>query len=156
MTVALVILWFYVFGMMIRAVIMKQILWPQKQEDRDEGGWGKDEDRRTGEPKSYMPSRHASDAALSSMGGRLPRLTADDPEDGFQQRAAPDCEQIMPAIKKVDLSDDSSRSDIGTTEMEKADAFLPRTSSDNVYLTASRTTDDRTDKGNMQLGGQEV
>lgn len=25
--------------MMFRAVILKQILWPQKQEDRDEGGW---------------------------------------------------------------------------------------------------------------------
>lgn len=25
--------------MMIRAVILKDILWPQKQEDRDEGGW---------------------------------------------------------------------------------------------------------------------
>lgn len=25
--------------MMIRAVIVKDILWPQKQEDRDEGGW---------------------------------------------------------------------------------------------------------------------
>lgn len=24
---------------MFRAVILKQILWPQKQEDRDEGGW---------------------------------------------------------------------------------------------------------------------
>ena len=31
--------WFFVFGMMIRAVILKDILWPQKQEDRDEGGW---------------------------------------------------------------------------------------------------------------------
>jgi hypothetical protein len=25
--------------MMIRAVILKQILWPQRQEDRNEGGW---------------------------------------------------------------------------------------------------------------------
>jgi hypothetical protein len=25
--------------MMIRAVIIKQVLWPQKQEDRTEGGW---------------------------------------------------------------------------------------------------------------------
>jgi hypothetical protein len=24
---------------MIRAVVLKQILWPQKQEDRNEGGW---------------------------------------------------------------------------------------------------------------------
>ncbi|KAF2200927.1 hypothetical protein GQ43DRAFT_54313 [Delitschia confertaspora ATCC 74209] len=39
MTVALVVTWFFVFGMMIRAVWLKQILWPQKQEDRSEGGW---------------------------------------------------------------------------------------------------------------------
>lgn len=25
--------------MMVRAVILQDILWPQKQEDRDEGGW---------------------------------------------------------------------------------------------------------------------
>ncbi|CAD0049814.1 unnamed protein product [Aureobasidium pullulans] len=35
--------WFFVFGMMIRAVILKDILWPQKQEDRDEGGWKTEE-----------------------------------------------------------------------------------------------------------------
>lgn len=28
-----------VFIMMVRAVILKDILWPQKQEDREEGGW---------------------------------------------------------------------------------------------------------------------
>lgn len=39
MTVGLVIMWFFVFVMMIRSVYLKQILWPQKQEDRDEGGW---------------------------------------------------------------------------------------------------------------------
>ncbi|PVI06121.1 hypothetical protein DM02DRAFT_610078 [Periconia macrospinosa] len=39
MTICLVITWFFVFVMMIRAVIIKQILWPQKQEDRTEGGW---------------------------------------------------------------------------------------------------------------------
>lgn len=39
LTVGLIILWFIVFGMMIRAVWIGQILWPQKQEDRDEGGF---------------------------------------------------------------------------------------------------------------------
>ena len=39
MTVALIVAWFLVFGMMIRAVIIKQILWPQMGEDRNEGGW---------------------------------------------------------------------------------------------------------------------
>ena len=38
-TVALVIVWFFVFGMMVTAVMLKQVLWPEKQEDRDEGGW---------------------------------------------------------------------------------------------------------------------
>jgi len=38
-TVALVIVWFLVFGMMIRAIVRKDILWPQKQEDREESDW---------------------------------------------------------------------------------------------------------------------
>ncbi|KAL8737420.1 MAG: hypothetical protein Q9181_001699 [Wetmoreana brouardii] len=38
MTVCLIIAWFLVFGMMIRAIILKQILWPQKGEDKDEVG----------------------------------------------------------------------------------------------------------------------
>ena len=39
MTPFLIVTWFFVFGMMIRAIILKQILWPQKGEDRDEGGF---------------------------------------------------------------------------------------------------------------------
>ena len=39
MTPILVAVWFGVFGMMIRAIILKQILWPQKGEDKDEGGF---------------------------------------------------------------------------------------------------------------------
>ncbi|KAK3078948.1 hypothetical protein LTS18_006130 [Coniosporium uncinatum] len=45
MAVALVVTWVVVFGMMVRAVWLRQILWPQKQEDRDEGGW--DERKRS-------------------------------------------------------------------------------------------------------------
>lgn len=41
LTVALVITWILVFSMMVRAVYLRHILWPQMQEDRDEGGWGK-------------------------------------------------------------------------------------------------------------------
>jgi hypothetical protein len=33
------LLWFFVVGTMIRAIIIHQILWPQKGEDRDEGGF---------------------------------------------------------------------------------------------------------------------
>jgi hypothetical protein len=39
MTVGLILTWGFVFGMMLRAVALRQILWPQKQEDRTEGGW---------------------------------------------------------------------------------------------------------------------
>jgi tellurite resistance protein TehA-like permease len=39
MTCLLIPLWFVVFGCMIHAVWAKDILWPQKQEDRDEGGF---------------------------------------------------------------------------------------------------------------------
>ncbi|QDS75700.1 hypothetical protein FKW77_007892 [Venturia effusa] len=56
MTVALVLMWFFVMGMMIRAVILRQILWPQMQEDRDEGGWGKDRKARKGEALSMAHS----------------------------------------------------------------------------------------------------
>ncbi|KAI9836019.1 MAG: hypothetical protein M1838_005142 [Thelocarpon superellum] len=37
--VILIGVWMLVFGMMVRAVYLKQILWPQKGEDRDEGGF---------------------------------------------------------------------------------------------------------------------
>ena len=39
MTIFLLIAWVLVFGMMIRAIKVKQILWPQKGEDKDEGGF---------------------------------------------------------------------------------------------------------------------
>jgi hypothetical protein len=42
MTCVLILIWLTVFVCMIRAVLIKDILWPQKQEDREEGGW-KDE-----------------------------------------------------------------------------------------------------------------
>jgi hypothetical protein len=32
-------MYFFVFYMMIRAIVTHQILWPQKGEDRDEGGF---------------------------------------------------------------------------------------------------------------------
>ncbi|KAL8635618.1 MAG: hypothetical protein Q9228_006906, partial [Teloschistes exilis] len=39
MTCFLIVAWFLVFGMMMRAIKKKQILWPQQGEDRDEGGF---------------------------------------------------------------------------------------------------------------------
>lgn len=39
MTPILILVWAFVCGMMIRAACFKQILWPQKGEDKDEGGF---------------------------------------------------------------------------------------------------------------------
>ena len=39
MTPILILTWFFVVGMMFRAIKLKQILWPQKGEDKDEGGF---------------------------------------------------------------------------------------------------------------------
>ncbi|KAG9513993.1 putative C4-dicarboxylate/malic acid transporter, partial [Aureobasidium melanogenum] len=55
LTCLLVAGWFFVFGMMIRAVILKDILWPQKQEDRDEGGW------KTEDPDLTLTKSEAGD-----------------------------------------------------------------------------------------------
>jgi hypothetical protein len=60
LTVAVIITWFFVFSMMIRAVYLKQILWPQMQEDRDEGGWGKDGKKRKGDVISAFQTRQNS------------------------------------------------------------------------------------------------
>ena len=45
MTPILILVWMFVFAMMIRAIILKQILWPQKGEDKDEGGFKAPEKR---------------------------------------------------------------------------------------------------------------
>ena len=39
MTCLLILTWFLVVFMMFRAVYLQQILWPQKGEDKDEGGF---------------------------------------------------------------------------------------------------------------------
>lgn len=39
MVIPLVLMYLFVFFMMIRAIILRQILWPQKDEDKDEGGF---------------------------------------------------------------------------------------------------------------------
>ncbi|KAL8728349.1 MAG: hypothetical protein Q9166_005492 [cf. Caloplaca sp. 2 TL-2023] len=62
MTVILLITWFLVFGMMIRAIAQKQILWPQKGEDKDEGGFKAPEKSERRHTLSKMTSN-----ALSSM-----------------------------------------------------------------------------------------
>jgi tellurite resistance protein TehA-like permease len=39
MTCLLILTWFFVLFMMFRAIYLRQILWPQKGEDRNEGGF---------------------------------------------------------------------------------------------------------------------
>jgi hypothetical protein len=39
MTCMLIVLWAFVMSMMVRAVMMHEIMWPQKGEDKDEGGF---------------------------------------------------------------------------------------------------------------------
>lgn len=39
MVIPLVLMYIFVFCMMIRAVVLRHILWPQKGEDKDEGGF---------------------------------------------------------------------------------------------------------------------
>lgn len=35
----LILMWLFVCYMMVRAIVTRQILWPQKGEDKDEGGF---------------------------------------------------------------------------------------------------------------------
>lgn len=50
--------WLTVFVVMIRAVILKDILWPQKQEDREEGGWKAQRDEiQACDPRDCTPQR---------------------------------------------------------------------------------------------------
>ncbi|EON65264.1 hypothetical protein W97_04502 [Coniosporium apollinis CBS 100218] len=60
LTVLLIATWGWVFGMMVRAVVLKQILWPEMQEDRDEGGWKRvaiEAQRREGRGKGRRRGR---------------------------------------------------------------------------------------------------
>lgn len=60
MTVALVLMWLFVVVMNVRAVVVRQVLWPQKQEDRTEGGWKEqsgEERRRPGDAEETVGDR---------------------------------------------------------------------------------------------------
>lgn len=39
MVIPLIMMYIFVFYKMVRAVILRHILWPQKGEDKDEGGF---------------------------------------------------------------------------------------------------------------------
>jgi len=70
LTVALVITWIFVFGMMIRAVVLKQILWPQMQEDRNEGGW-KENGRRLSQQEAAINFLQAAIAVSTPLAEEL-------------------------------------------------------------------------------------
>lgn len=63
MTGLLVVLWFFVVTMMIRAIILKHILWPEKGEDREEGGFMRP---RTAEKEKRQDDVEAQAAASST------------------------------------------------------------------------------------------
>lgn len=57
MTCLLIMGWLVVFIAMIRAVVVKDILWPQKQEDRAEGGWQvSPEEKQVCDPQCWTDS----------------------------------------------------------------------------------------------------
>ena len=86
MTIGLIMMWVFVLGMNIRAVVIRQILWPHKQEDRTEGGWTQqsaEEQRRrydeeTGRGRSW---------SRVSVGRRLHRIGTDTRNGGRLARA---------------------------------------------------------------------
>ena len=47
LTVLLIVVYLFVFAMMIRALALGHILWPQQGEDKDEGGFKFEEIERT-------------------------------------------------------------------------------------------------------------
>ncbi len=57
----LILAWIFVVFMMFRAVYLKQILWPQKGEDRDEGGYhSEDTESRSTSAESPQPQNNVS------------------------------------------------------------------------------------------------
>jgi len=74
LTCLLILFWFFIIGMGVRAVVQKQILWPQKQEDRDdEAGAG------STKPEEFNQER--------TNGAANPRMEDQDLERGDRGRA---------------------------------------------------------------------
>jgi len=48
MTVGLLAMWLFVVAMNVRAVVIGQVLWPERQEDRTEGGWTQQSEEEQG------------------------------------------------------------------------------------------------------------
>lgn len=72
MTGLLILMWFFVVGMMFRAIILKQILWPEKGEDREEGGYVRpDHGRGERETVKRRGKHHASVDAGRAAGEQV-------------------------------------------------------------------------------------
>lgn len=78
--------------MMIRAVVLRQILWPQKGEDRDEGGWRLHHDNDIMDEKTKQDAVGMDDGTDARAGLGIA---------GYEQA------QAMRATNK-DMSDDST------------------------------------------------
>jgi hypothetical protein len=103
MACLLVVAWFSVFTIMIRAVIMKDILWPQKQEDREEGGWKTHSDE-----KLVCDTRLCDpDDAVSTAPSRRPTMESQFAEDGQDEQRRRS--SVLPIIPER-LIDQSLRS----------------------------------------------
>jgi tellurite resistance protein TehA-like permease len=80
MTCLLILAWGFVVGYMVRAIVIKQILWPEKGEDKSEGGF---KARATTEPSTvihlhHSHSHHHSLDAPAAVGGGDVRGGGDD------------------------------------------------------------------------------
>lgn len=71
MTIGTILTWFFVVGMMIRAVVIRQILWPQKQEDRTEGGF----QQPSAEEQRRKRAELGVESAIEEGMGRLGKLS---------------------------------------------------------------------------------
>ncbi|KAK3724195.1 hypothetical protein LTR37_001320 [Vermiconidia calcicola] len=102
----LVIAWFTVFSIMIRAVIMKDILWPQKQEDREEGGWRTNPDEKVACDTWRCDDEDVSAAAMRGQTLDVEHPDYEGPSEPRDTRQS--TETTLPAIAET-LVDESVR-----------------------------------------------
>jgi tellurite resistance protein TehA-like permease len=76
MTVILILVWFLVVGCMIRAIITKQVLWPEKGEDKSEGGFKARPDDSSG--SSTMRSKKDAHSTSDGTAPRRARRSGDE------------------------------------------------------------------------------
>jgi len=77
MTCLLVCAWAAIFSLMIHAVVKKDILWPQKQEDREEGGWKKHPDEKMVCHADCPSETPQPEGSMTESGSTPPPVTMD-------------------------------------------------------------------------------